>query len=413
MEPVTPLAARQEVRAQAACCDQRQGGGPVSVGRRCRRRQRARFRRLGAAAARRAGPAGLALARRAAGDARVGRAPRADRSPAPPSAWPRRPKPAPLAEPVKTSDLAAKARRRTGSARRLARLSRHRGWRAGEARHANHAKDRERGGLRLRQGLGRRDALSVVANSSDQHVRIPGNMKPHGVAVHPSPTLAVAVGWRSPAAATLKIEGAVQHAHPECGNGVAWSLELRRGNARQRLAAGISHGATGRADWPAGKGRRAGRRLCRPGDRPARRQSLVRSDGDRPDARATATRQWSLAGDVSPDILAGNPHADRTATRTSGTSTPSRPAARAGHVIPAGSLLAKWQAAGKRRRATEAGRRRAEAAGRRRGELPKDSPDAALVSAAHLARRAAARCRRCKPLPATPTKSRRESADSP
>ena len=31
------------------------------------------------------------------------------------------------------------------------------------------------------------DALSVLANSSDQLVRIPGSMKPHSVAVHPSP----------------------------------------------------------------------------------------------------------------------------------------------------------------------------------------------------------------------------------
>ena len=86
------------------------------------------------------------------------------------------------------------------------------------------------------------DALSVVANSSDQLVRIPGNLKPHGVAVHPSPKLSVAVGWRSPAAATLRIAGTVQHAHPGCGNGIAWSLELRRGNTRQRLAAGNSQG---------------------------------------------------------------------------------------------------------------------------------------------------------------------------
>src|SRR5207249_4816147 len=84
------------------------------------------------------------------------------------------------------------------------------------------------------------DALSVLANSSDQHVRVPGNMKPHGVAVHPSPKLAVIVGWRSPVAGTLRVQGVVQHAHPECGNGVTWALELRRGNTRQRLAAGTA-----------------------------------------------------------------------------------------------------------------------------------------------------------------------------
>ena len=87
------------------------------------------------------------------------------------------------------------------------------------------------------------DALSVIANSSDQHVRVPGNMKPHGVAVHPSPKLRVIVGWRSPVAATMRVDGAVRHAHPECGNGVTWALELRRGNSRQRLAVGTAQGA--------------------------------------------------------------------------------------------------------------------------------------------------------------------------
>jgi len=36
---------------------------------------------------------------------------------------------------------------------------------------------------------------------------VPGNMKPHGVAVHPSPKLRVVVGWRSPVATTLRVEG--------------------------------------------------------------------------------------------------------------------------------------------------------------------------------------------------------------
>jgi len=29
---------------------------------------------------------------------------------------------------------------------------------------------------------------------------------------------------------------------PECGNGITWSLELRRGATRQRLAAGATQG---------------------------------------------------------------------------------------------------------------------------------------------------------------------------
>ena len=68
-------------------------------------------------------------------------------------------------------------------------------------------------------------------------------MKPHGVAVHPSAQQQAAVGWRSPVAATMRVEASVTPAEPECGNGVTWSLELRRGATRQRLAAGLAGGA--------------------------------------------------------------------------------------------------------------------------------------------------------------------------
>ena len=53
-----------------------------------------------------------------------------------------------------------------------------------------------------------------------------------------------AVGWRSPVTAQMRVAGTVTHAHPECGNGVTWTLELQRGRTRQTLASGISHGAT-------------------------------------------------------------------------------------------------------------------------------------------------------------------------
>ncbi len=52
------------------------------------------------------------------------------------------------------------------------------------------------------KGWGTSETPLLIANSSDQHVRVPGNMKPHSVAVHPSPTLQAVVGWRSPVAAT-------------------------------------------------------------------------------------------------------------------------------------------------------------------------------------------------------------------
>jgi hypothetical protein len=221
------------------------------------------------------------------------------------------------------------------------------------------------------------DALSVVANSSDQHVRIPGNMKPHGVAVHPAPTLSVAVGWRSPVAATLRIEGLVQHAHPECGNGVAWSLELRRGNTRQRLAAGIAHGAKGVPFGPLET------IAVQPGDAIA----LVVNPRDRNhscDLTAIdlvlrdGSRQWNLARDLSPDILAGNPHKDGHGNADVWHFFSEPADGSTGHVIPTGSLLAKWQSAGsageKQKLADEVQRLLQTGP----ASLPKGSPDAAL-----------------------------------
>ena len=186
------------------------------------------------------------------------------------------------------------------------------------------------------------DALSVIANSSDQHVRVPGNMKPHGVAVHPSPKRRVLIGWRSPGSTTLRIEGRVQHAHPECGNGVTWAIEVRRGQTRQRLAAGTAQGSK---EVPFGPfenvtvksgdvvsfmvGPRDGNHSC---DLTAVDLKL-----------SSATNIWDLGQDVSPDILAGNPHADRlgnagvwhfySETDRGNGDEP---------VLPAGSLLARW-----------------------------------------------------------------------
>jgi hypothetical protein len=189
------------------------------------------------------------------------------------------------------------------------------------------------------------DALSVLANSSDQHVRVPGNMKPHGIAVHPAPKRRVLVGWRSPVATLIQARGAVQHAHPECGNGVTWALELRRGHSRQSLASGVSQGAKEIPFGPiehlqvqAGDvlslviGPRDGNHSC----------DLTAIDLELKDA----TRTWNLSRDVSPNLLAGNPHADSlgNAAVWHFYSEPDKGGG-ADPGIPTGSILARWQSA--------------------------------------------------------------------
>jgi hypothetical protein len=196
------------------------------------------------------------------------------------------------------------------------------------------------------KGWGNPQTPFLLANSSDQHVRIPGNMKPHGVAVHPSPTLQAVVGWRSPVAGTMRLEGKVTHAHPECGNGVTWSLELRRGGTRHRLAAGVAQGSKDAVIPPIEK------LAVLPGDLVS---LLIGPRGNHAcdltalDLKITSSgggRTWNLSQDVSSDVLAANPHADGYGNPGvwSFYTEPDKEGA-IGPVIPAGSLLAQWQAA--------------------------------------------------------------------
>jgi hypothetical protein len=199
------------------------------------------------------------------------------------------------------------------------------------------------------------DALSVLANSSDQFVRIPGDMPPHSVGVHPSPKLKAIVGWRSPISGPVKVTGRVQRAHIGCGNGVTWLVELRRGSTRQRLAAGTAGGAEEHVFGPFENlvvqpgdlvslitGPRDGEHSC---DMTAvgLTISTVPNDGT---SDTTDVKQWDLASDVSPDILAGNPHDDRMGNHGVWHFY-SEPDAGGGadSIIPPGSLLARWQLA--------------------------------------------------------------------
>ena len=237
------------------------------------------------------------------------------------------------------------------------------------------------GGHEFISGWGTNETPLLLANSSDEQVRIPGIMKPHSVALHPSPTLRAAIGWRSPVASSVHIEGTVTHAHPECGNGVTWSLELRRGATRQKLAAGAVQGPT-----PAKVGPFDGVPV-RSGD--AIVLSIGSHDGNHAcdltaiDLEITSTenggqQKWNLANDVSSDVQAANPHADKLGN--AGVwhfFTEPDSISAAGPVIPADSLLAKWQLA------ADAATRRQVASEVQKlltGGPPaaKDSPDAAL-----------------------------------
>ena len=229
-------------------------------------------------------------------------------------------------------------------------------------------------------GWGPSGTPNLAANSSDQHVRIPGNMKPHSVAVHPSPKLAAAVGWQSPVTGRFRVATTIQHAHPECGNGVTWSLEVRRGLNRQRLANGVAQGA--KAVKPAPIESLA----IQPGDvvsliigpRDANHSCDLTAVDLTLTSLAEGGREWDLAKDVSPDVRAGNPHADGFGNKgVWHFYTEPDKGGQFGPVIPSGSLLSRWQSATN-------GDEKVKLAGEVQSLLTsaapakKDSPDAAL-----------------------------------
>lgn len=194
------------------------------------------------------------------------------------------------------------------------------------------------------KGWSGEQAYSVVANSSDATVQIPGTMKPFSIATHPSPTLASVIGWRCPESGEIAITGSVQDAHTACGNGVTWTLEVRRGNARESFASGVTMGnevsQLGRFEnvsVQAGDmialviGPGQGNHIC---DLTAIELTIQ-----------GAQKEWDLAKDIVPDILAGNPHADRHGNREVWYFFGEPETHVVTAAVPAQSLLAQWRRA--------------------------------------------------------------------
>ncbi|MFM7208091.1 MAG: DUF1592 domain-containing protein [Planctomycetaceae bacterium] len=190
--------------------------------------------------------------------------------------------------------------------------------------------------------------LSVLVNSGSETLRIPAALEPGGVVVHPAPERRAVVAWRSPEPLTVRVEGSVAQAHVGCGNGVAWSLELRRGGARLLLASGTT-AANQAARMPIGP---LDGVVVRRHDRVCLVVDAGKSDHACDSTAITLAIRgdgitWDLAtdlGDRSPGrgIRAGNPVPDASG-RKAVWELGGEPRGGRGWMIPRDSLLARWQ----------------------------------------------------------------------
>ncbi len=186
------------------------------------------------------------------------------------------------------------------------------------------------------------DLPVLVGNTSNDVQRVPGTINAHKVAVHPLPKEFVAVAWKSPAAGAMTVTAAVTHAHPVCGNGVAWRLEHRRAGKAVTLDEGALN--VGQAAKPAAR-----KVTVEKGD-----ELLLVVDAKNGDHSCDLTEidftvreveitagKWDLAADVSGAPHAGNPHGVWSFVKG-----PSQPVGKAGaYAIPSGSALGKWRTA--------------------------------------------------------------------
>ena len=190
------------------------------------------------------------------------------------------------------------------------------------------------------------DLPILVTNGSERVENIPGRVPPHGVAVHPLPREFVGVAWKSPVAGSVRVAVRVTHAHPACGNGVAWWLEHRRGGRATVLGKGTLD--LGKEAKPAAKAltvekgdllvlavdAREGNYVC-----DLTEVGFSVSEDGRPG--------WvsDLGADVADTVLAGNPHADRYGNADTWSFVRGESKGTAAPLVPPESVLDQWRKA--------------------------------------------------------------------
>jgi len=209
------------------------------------------------------------------------------------------------------------------------------------------------------RGWGFTETPSVIANASDEAISFSTLTVPKlAVAVHPSPTQAVIVDWRSPIAGTIQLHGLIADADDKGGNGVVWRVEKVTASGPSEIAAGVMENG-------------GSQRFAT--DQPIAIESggLIRIAIDPRDDNhgfdtthlelvitetSGAGRSWDLGKEVSTRIHEGNPLADTAGHPAvwhfGAVGDAPVPSSR----IPAGSLLALWRdavSAGKAADATD------------------------------------------------------------
>ncbi len=206
----------------------------------------------------------------------------------------------------------------------------------------------------LVSGWGEPATPSVLAHTGHAPLKLlTFTLPPRSVAMHPSPTKHVAIGWRSKFTGIVAITGSAADADSACGNGFAWSIIHQRAGIITLLASGELDNGGSQTFAQGDTAKRLAAVQVEPGDL----ISLVIDARGREHACDTTAirftlreaaggrREWDVTRDVVDSILASNPHADRHGQRDIWHFYAiSEDGGEGDAKVPAGSLLAQWLA---------------------------------------------------------------------
>lgn len=136
------------------------------------------------------------------------------------------------------------------------------------------------------------------------------------LAMHPGPDRDVAVGWRSPVKALVRIQAGVTHAQT-CGNGIEWWLARETKTERKTLAHGVTEGTGSQKIPTESRSKELGEVVVEPADmislvvgpKGAHQCDTMLIDFAITEVGGQA-RTWTLKRDVLETLHEGNPHAD-------------------------------------------------------------------------------------------------------
>ncbi len=211
------------------------------------------------------------------------------------------------------------------------------------------------GGNAALNGWGFDQTPNMLTNQSTEDIRVSTLTVPaRGIVMHPSPTQESIAAWRSPINGHVTLAGLVADSDANCGNGVAWRVELHTESGIAKLVDGIVDNGGEARIQPTGEihvrcgdvvslivNSRDGNHAC---DTTHVALTFTEVANQESSVATGEVRTWDLASDTVDRIDRGNPLPDAYGHADTWHFAANDAGAKLVHGLVPGSTLALWRA---------------------------------------------------------------------